>query len=432
MKTDYITRYSLHPGDYETLNSYEQRRYITFTFFSTIAIFVSFIRLVYVNFFSPVHYDSVVKFINTIPFALSILLSLIVNARNYKKVLIIMYFIIPVVLSVTHYYTGDEGVENFILLFIILAFFFFDKPVELLVAFFYNSIHYLIISHRDYFYLSGKVLLPPYDATLAIYNNVTSMLLIFLSFYISKMQLWKYEKTVTNRTIELENLNTFKDKIFSTIAHDLKSPMAANLTLLKGLENNKYLSNDQYKENIGDIRRSVENTNELVFDMLTWAKNELQKTEPVMEKLSLKDIVCEIKRELNYKAEEKNIQLTCSTDENATIVGDKNTVKIILRNLVSNAIKFTASGGNVNITSHHSLKKYSIIVEDNGIGIHPEKINSLFNGSLYTTKGTNNETGTGLGLVICNSLAKKFNGSLEIDSEINNGTRVKLSLPVLQ
>lgn len=431
MKNDYIARYSLNSGDYENLSLYEQRRYLIFAFFATIAVFVTLVRLFYINFLSGFDYDPIVKFINTIPFALCIYGTLVMNAKNYKKILMGSYLIMPIVISVAHYYTADEGLEYFILLYIIFTFFLFDKPIEVLIAFIYNSIHFLSISGRDFFYLSQKMNVLPYDSTLVIFNIVSGTVLMFLSFYIVKMQLWKYEKVLTDRTKEMEDLNELKDKVFSTIAHDLRSPMAANLTLLKGLENYDGATLKDYKSYIPAIRSSIEDTTELVFDLLTWAKNELQKNEPLLEKIYLKELVAETIKELQKKASEKNILLSGDLDENKFVIADKGALKIVLRNLVSNAIKFTASGGFVHVKSEINNGFLDIKIVDNGIGISADKLKLLFKDNFYTSRGTNNESGTGLGLIICDSLVKKSKGSIKIESEVNHGTMVIVSLPSL-
>lgn len=407
MKNDYIVRYSLNTGNYENLSLYEQRRYLIFSFFATVAILISFVRLTYVNFISGVAYDPVVKFINTIPFALCVLATLLMNSENYKKILTCAYLVMPIVISVTHYYTADEGVEYSILLFIIFTFFLFDRMIEVAIAFIYNSIHYISISGRDYFYLSQKMKVLPYDSSLVMFNITTGVILLFLSFYIVKMQLWKYEKVLTGRTREMEELNKMKDNVFSTVAHDLRSPMAANLSLLKGLENYKGATIKEYKGYISEIRASVEDTNDLVFDLLLWAKNELQKNEPVFEPVPVKDLAEQTIQELKKKADEKKITLLVNDKENKFVMADKNALKIVLRNLISNAIKFTPSGGCVKVRTNLNGENLDIIIEDNGIGISKEKLDLLFKDNFYSSKGTNNESGTGLGLIICNSLVKK-------------------------
>ncbi len=428
MNYEKLLRYSLISSEYENLSIYEQRRYLTFSIFLSIALLLTFFRTVYINFLSPVDYEPIVKFINTIPFAFFVAASFFMNAKNYKTILTVCYLTIPFALSIAHYYTADKGLEYIVLLFIIFSFLFFDTKIELFISFIYNSIHFISISERSFFYLSQKMKVLPYDGPLFMYNIFTGSLLIFASFYVVKMQVWKYEKIITDRTKDVEEQNTLKDKVFSTIAHDLRSPIAGSLTLLKALENNTEVSLKDYKSYIPDIRASVEETDEIIFDLLTWAKNELQKSEPILEPVSIKQIAEETIKELSKKAQEKKINLISVVDEKTIAIADKNAMKIVLRNLISNAIKFTASGGTIHIQTKTNGITIDLMVEDNGVGIAPEKIKLLFKDNFYTSKGTNNESGTGLGLIICDSLVKKSKGLISVLSTMNVGTTFKVSL----
>ena len=429
MKTDFIRNYSLHSGDYESLNSYEQRRYLTFAFFVTLSVIIAFCRLVITTFVSPIEYDIQVLFLNTLPLLASIVTSLVMTARNYYKVLVAFILIMPVILSVCNYYTADKNVEVFILTYIVLSFFFFDKVQELIASFLYNTIHLISIVNRDYFYLSGKMKVIPYDGALSVFNILSGMALLFFAFYIVKVQVWKYERVLIKRTLEMEELNHMKDKIFSTVAHDLKSPMAANLTLLKSLEKTTSVSPEDIRSYLAEIRTSVEETNNLVFDMLTWAKNEMQRTEPVITKIYIHELAREVMNEVKTKAKEKEIQLVCHIQDDEYMYADRPSLKIILRNLVTNALKFTASGGHVRLETVWKDGRFEIVVGDSGVGMSETKIKDLFSGNLFTTPGTNKEPGTGLGLLICNSLIGKSKGALHINSRENVGTEVKLCFP---
>jgi two-component system, sensor histidine kinase and response regulator len=429
MKADFIRKFSLHPGDYENLDSYEQRRYLTFFFFITLSVIIMFLRMFLITFLTKLDYDAEVLLINSLPFVICLIVSFITNAGNYRKMLIASFLLIPAVLSICHYYTADESIEFFILSYIVLAFFFFNKPVELIAAFLYNTIHFISLISRDYFYLSSKMKIIPYDGLLDVYNVVAGMLFTYLAFYIVKVQSWRYENILAERAREMEQLNYTKDKIFSTIAHDLKSPMAANLTLLKQLEKNTDIPLEEYRCYISEIRASVDETNNLVFDMLTWAKNEMQKTEPVITKVYVQELAAEIIKEVYKKAEEKRIELVCNINDDQFVYADRQSLKIVLRNLLTNALKFTASGGHVRLETVWNKDKFEIIVADNGIGMCVEKLKHITTGNMITTNGTNKETGTGLGLLICHSLIKKSNAVLKIYSQENVGTSVKLCFP---
>jgi len=224
---------------------------------------------------------------------------------------------------------------------------------------------------------------------------------------------------------ELVLLNATKDKFFSIVAHDLKSPISA----LKGFSS---LLVDQYdeltKEDIlkmaRELKYSVENTLKMADNLIDWAKiqmNDVQnKPEPVLIQ-ELVDNICEVYEEI---ALGKGISLSCSVEDSLIVLGDKNQIEFVVRNLVNNAIKFTGKGGSVHVVAKSlSEEDVEISVSDNGAGISEAMKAKLFSvGKSHSTVGTAGEKGTGLGLMLSYEFAKLNGGQIDIESTLGKGT----------
>ncbi len=132
-------------------------------------------------------------------------------------------------------------------------------------------------------------------------------------------------------------------------------------------------------------------------------------------------------------AQKKNIKVVCSVAKDTTVFADKHVVSTVLRNLISNALKFTNQGGIIKISSVISNNKITVSVEDNGKGISEENLEKLFRiDQSYSTKGTENETGTGLGLILCKDLITQSNGEIFVESTLGKGSIFKFTLPILE
>ncbi|MFZ0280805.1 MAG: HAMP domain-containing sensor histidine kinase, partial [Bacteroidales bacterium] len=149
------------------------------------------------------------------------------------------------------------------------------------------------------------------------------------------------------------------------------------------------------------------------------------------QNLSFSDICKNILETLNKNADAKNITIKSSTIDNISVFADIDMLKTVLRNLVSNAIKFTNRGGTIIINAEENSENVTISVSDNGIGIMPDKLTKLFDISYrQSTKGTEKESGTGLGLILCKEFVEKNEGKIWVESEIDKGSNFKFTLPI--
>ena len=230
---------------------------------------------------------------------------------------------------------------------------------------------------------------------------------------------------------KLAESNATKDKLFSIIAHDLKGPFTSILGYSDMLLN-EYddFSEKERKDIIADIDNAVNSTFKLLNNILTWSMSQLNAIEINKEKLQLSEIVNESIEPYLNKAELKEISVSNAVDDDVYINADKFTISTVIGNLTNNAIKFTGSGGRVEIASESSEDYMEIIISDTGVGMDKATMNNLLkHGKNYSTPGTNQEKGTGLGLIITNDFIKLNNGKIRIESELGKGSTFIVSLP---
>jgi PAS domain S-box-containing protein len=239
------------------------------------------------------------------------------------------------------------------------------------------------------------------------------------------------EEKLQANDILLKKLNADKDRFISILAHDLRSSFSALLGfsgLLK--ENLRIYKMNEIETNVNNINLSAQNTFNLLEDILVWAQTQSGKIPYQPKKLSFGDICNKVLENMKPSADAKKITINYYTTAEVNVFADSDMLKTILRNLISNAIKFTNREGHVNIYTINSPENITISVSDNGIGIPPYMASKLFDISQnHTTNGTANETGTGLGLMLCKEFVEKHGGKIWIESKEGKGSDFKFSLP---
>jgi signal transduction histidine kinase len=239
------------------------------------------------------------------------------------------------------------------------------------------------------------------------------------------------EKKLKELTNELKASNAAKDKFFSIMAHDLRSPFSsiAGLSELM-IDEAPSLDTDEIIKYATVIHTSAVNTLLLLENLLDWALMQRRQIFFTPESIVLNDLVKEIFDLVNESAFQKSITLFDKIPNQFIINGDQNMIKTLIRNLVYNAIKFTMPGGSVEISAVVNTDEIQISVTDTGIGISSGDIEKLFNISTsYSNRGTSNEKGTGLGLILCKDFVDKHNGRIWIESKLGVGTTIVFTLP---
>lgn len=229
----------------------------------------------------------------------------------------------------------------------------------------------------------------------------------------------------------LKELIATKDKLFSIIAHDLRSPFNGIIGFSELLiENSNDILLEDSEQYIKIINSAAKNTLILLDNLLNWAKSQTGQLSFNPEKVLLSEVVQEIITLSKTIAKSKNIALEYAGTDNLEIFVDVNMLNTVLRNLISNAIKFTNVGGHIKVSAALKQDQVEITISDNGIGINKEKLTKLFSiSSNTTTLGTEDENGSGLGLVLCKEFIQKNNGDIWVESEENKGSNFIFTLP---
>ncbi|NVO04434.1 MAG: HAMP domain-containing histidine kinase, partial [Bacteroidetes bacterium] len=179
------------------------------------------------------------------------------------------------------------------------------------------------------------------------------------------------------------------------------------------------------------VFQSAQNTHNLLEDILIWARAKSDKLPFQPEEIEFSILLKNVLSSLNLAAKNKNISINIAADGKLRVFADVNMLKTILRNLISNAIKFTNLGGKINIWAIQKNTEIIVAISDNGIGIEEKIVKKLFEISqTHSIKGTANETGTGLGLFLCKDFVEKHGGKIWIESEIGKGSNFRFSLPL--
>ena len=240
------------------------------------------------------------------------------------------------------------------------------------------------------------------------------------------------ELALKESEIRLRQLNADKDRFISILGHDLKNPFNIILGFSKLLtEDIRNLNTDEIEDIANNINKSARNSFNLIEDILMWAGAQQGKIPFKPLKLSFADICQYAVEALKQSADAKNITINYSKADHINVFADNDMLKTVLRNLVSNAIKFTNNGGTININAEENSGNVTISVSDNGIGIKPDDLKKLFNISEFiTTTGTAEETGTGFGLLLCKEFVDKHQGKIWVESELGKGSDFKFTLPI--
>jgi len=254
------------------------------------------------------------------------------------------------------------------------------------------------------------------------------------------------EKRVEERTDELarlngqlkqyaeeqKQLNLYKDKFFSIVAHDLKSPFQGLLGVTSILEEEyDELTVEQVKHFVKVLRNSTKNVYSLIENLLQWSRLQTGKVPFEQENLNLYEQVIYVKNLLHPNLSGKNIALSVDVPEDLNLYADKKMLHSVLQNLGSNAIKFTKEGGRISVLAEKMDNFAQITISDTGVGIEKEDLAKLFRIDIqFSARGTNDEEGTGLGLTICKEMIERHGGNIRAESEPGKGSSFIFTLPL--
>ncbi len=290
------------------------------------------------------------------------------------------------------------------------------------------------------FSLTGIIILlnTYYKQYLTAYNNLQSQNTVLKSnqqkILLQQEKIEKQKSQLEKKAETLQKLNETKDRFFSIISHDLKNPLGAIISLSDSLvDNKKHIKDEDTLVYIDLIDSASKNAHKLLLDLLEWARSQTNMIECKRKKLDLRKMVFNNVDLLESQSSEKGINIVFENgDLDYYVDADEYMTNAILRNLISNAIKFSNQG---NITVDLKKDKSTCILKiiDTGIGMNQESLDQLFCiDKCISTRGTNGETGTGLGLILCKEFVEKNGGSISAISEVDKGSVFKVKLPLFR
>ncbi len=305
-----------------------------------------------------------------------------------------------------------------------------------------TEIKYLFPNHKDFLHriknhIAGKI-----ELEVEIEHNLKYLEadILFLydnkinnDFSIIKLQdltaIKKDAIKTKEQAKELERLNELKDRIFSIIAHDLRGPLV-NLSEVLKMYNNDQITSEEFKAISPTLSKNISYTTDLLENILHWSRSQLKGISINKEFFNLRELIL---KEIAYHlpaATNKKIKLTNEIMHEATVYADILMIQIVTKNIISNAIKFCKENCEVKLSAtEQSDGEIILCIADDGVGIKKEIMDKLFNEENISTRGTLNEKGTGLGLLICKEFMTKNNGSLKVNSIEGEGAKFYLKIP---
>jgi two-component system, sensor histidine kinase and response regulator len=258
--------------------------------------------------------------------------------------------------------------------------------------------------------------------------------LVMVVIYLSQRKTKIYNKLLEQKNAEIEiqkeeltKLNDVKDKMFSVVSHDIRSPLSSLQSMLD-LYADKIITTEEVKELMPEVTAHVTNTASFVDNLLYWSKSQFTGLQVAKTLFNLNTSLEREMRLLEQKSQQKQITIEKQIGEQHFVFGDENMIGIVLRNLLNNALKFTKVGGVVYVIVTENETANIVCVKDNGIGMNEDQLNKLFATST-TTLGTTNEKGAGLGLILCKDFIEKNGGKIWATSEVDKGSSFYIELP---
>ncbi|MBC6113063.1 tetratricopeptide repeat-containing sensor histidine kinase [Pedobacter sp. CCM 8938] len=261
--------------------------------------------------------------------------------------------------------------------------------------------------------------------------GITLVLLTAVIIFFNQRKTTRLNKIINKQKRELEQLSRVKDRIFSVVSHDMRTPVNSLISFIQMLEEGN-IEQDKLNRYAASLKNNLTYTSTMMENLLNWAASQMQGFNPYLEELNVQETTTEVINTLKQHALQKNISVNNHIEEGTFCKADSNMLSLVLRNLISNAIKFTPNEGSVTINAVTVNDELHINVSDTGVGMSPAQI-SHFNkpgylGSGVSTLGTNKEKGTGLGLLLCRTFISLMDGEISVNADYKSGSQFVISL----
>lgn len=321
-----------------------------------------------------------------------------------------------------------NGGEYFLLVNVVIIVIYFNEK-KFLIGF---TIANILLFIGLKIFLNSPVVYDEVPFSRVLFNLIWAVITMVLALLFFKNEQLSYQKQVEEKNHELEELNNTKEKLFSIIAHDLRSPIGQLKSSLE-LVNKEYITPEQFLPIAGKLSIQVDQLHSTLDNLLRWSISQFQGIQAVPEYVSLEEVIGQ-KAILFLKQsfDRKNIQLHAEGLQQQ-VWADPDHLMLIFRNLVANAIKYSYQDGKISIRAYRKENNLIVEIADNGMGMTAEVQASVFSSvSMISHTGTSNEKGTGLGLKLCKEFIEKNKGEIWLKSEPGKGSTFYVSLPATQ
>lgn len=439
-------------GNNGNLEDYEKRKLGIFNLINFFQLFTGLL-IPLTGLFLNNRLPATAWMVSCLPALVSVLVLYLNNIFKYDAALVFYFILYPFITCIVYLYGINPGLNLFFILYGILAVFFLKDIGYMVFSISFSMVSYYVLSVvlKDYHYPLEEI-----SKGLYLLNQGLAILFIFYGLYLIKKENSVYQMIILERnrdlqeknvhitgqaekinetatllkkqTVELTELNVLKNKLFSIISHDLKAPIYALRNLFSNVQQNN-ISATELKKSIPEVVKDLNYTTELMDNLLQWAKTQMQANVVHAKKTDIGKLIEEVLQLLRLQADRKKINIEFANSNVVYATMDKDMIQLVMRNLISNAIKFTPENGNISVDIHENHLFVEVYISDNGTGMSPDTLMKINRKDFYTSKGTANESGTGLGLMLCKEYLARNGGKLHIESKWGKGSVFSFSLP---
>ncbi|NLR78119.1 HAMP domain-containing histidine kinase [Chitinophaga eiseniae] len=411
---DHVVKLGVHPA----LPYIEARRTMLINLLALPTIPFTFFYCV-LNAFQGRYLLSALNFFNT---GAAVVVLLLHKYRRYLSARLVLLIFSIFVYTFSGIYFHN-GAEYFLLNILVVSILVYDnKWVVGILSIIVTTAFLLIIFMPQSWYLA-----PPVPAE-RVWGNVTvSLFFLVIALYFFKHIQTDYQQEIEKQRQVLQSMNKDKEKLFSIVAHDIRSPLATLESLL-----DMYLKGQYSREDMGEaaavLHEKVAQLGGTLDNMLRWSTRSMKGIQTRPQDFLLAPVLTEVLNFFELIIQQKQITVEVQVPVNTTLYADRDQVSVILRNLFSNALKFSYPGGKVAITATQGQERVIIAVTDYGVGMNVQQLKALFTSQPFPTYGTGGERGTGLGLMLCREFVEHNRGIIDVESDPESGTTFTIQL----
>ena len=413
----------------ENLSIYKKKRLVIFNSINIFGFLLSVCWFIQATFLANHTNETLIVLLNLLPCIISLGSIVLINFKQYKIAIYTNTLLIPVAIFVSNIYLQEGSVLLYLTIYLAFPFFFHSKFYKILAHYLFIVLLYaLSINMLNLHHIDNKIIFTPW-------LQAAEFVFFFAVFFLVKKQVVAYEnllkknkEILDNRNAEMIKLLTLKDQILSVIAHDIMVPLNSMSTISNQIVLNDY-DRTSMEEFFPVMNDEIAKTRNLFSNLLDWSKAQLEGKGKESENVKIHEVVDLVYDQINELAKSKNIKIVNDIDRDIIANVNRGNLMVAIRNLIVNAIKFTNKDGAITLYTSKLAGFVQLNITDTGVGMTEEVKKKLFGDELYTTFGTNSESGNGFGLKISRELIKQNGGSVFCEnSDLGIGTTFAIKM----